>query len=110
MYRSNNMRTNIAADVLRTYVKHNEVVYQFCGELMEVSNDTEKENKENLLNHISQVVSVEIYDKDHCLIKDDFKELNNWSKVDDVFFLLQTIGVLICISRKDALNNGLIAA
>lgn len=39
------MTTNITADILQKYVETHEVVYQFCGELMEVSNDTEKENK-----------------------------------------------------------------
>lgn len=36
------MECIIIADVLRTYIESNEVVYQFCGELMTVSNDTEK--------------------------------------------------------------------
>lgn len=45
------MTTNITADVLRTYIEANEVVYQFCGELMEVSNGKEKENKETLLGY-----------------------------------------------------------
>lgn len=35
--------TNIQiVNILRRYIEQNEVVYQFCGELMEVSNDIEK--------------------------------------------------------------------
>ena len=46
------MITNITADILQKYVETNEVVFQFCGELVEVSNDTEKENKETLIRYL----------------------------------------------------------
>lgn len=36
--------TNIQiVNILRRYIEQNEVVYQFCGELVEVSNNTKKE-------------------------------------------------------------------
>ena len=34
---------------LHYYINNKEVVYQSCGELVEVSNDTKKENKDTLL-------------------------------------------------------------
>ena len=49
------MITNITADILQKYVETNEVVLQFCGELVEVSNDTEKENKETLIRYLRSV-------------------------------------------------------
>ena len=51
----NIMITNITADILQKYVETNEVVFQFCGELVEVSNDTEKENKETLIRYLRSV-------------------------------------------------------
>lgn len=51
---------NITADVLRKYIETNEVVYKSCGELMEVSNDTEKENKDTLLGYFCRANRVEI--------------------------------------------------
>lgn len=54
---------NIKANTLQAYVEANEVVYQFCGELMEVSNGTEKENKETLLDYFRRANRVELYTK-----------------------------------------------
>ena len=53
---------NIISQLLN-YVMNNEVVYQFCGELIEVSNDNEKENKAALLSYLSRAKRIEVYDK-----------------------------------------------
>lgn len=42
---------------------NNEVVYQFCGELMDVFYDNEKENKAALLSYLSRAKRIEVYDK-----------------------------------------------
>ena len=55
------MQNTIAKDKLRNYVKQNEVVFQAFGELMEVANETEKENKEALLSYFDDASSVEVY-------------------------------------------------
>lgn len=101
---------NITADVLRTYIESNEVVYQFCGELMEVSNDTEKENKETLLGYFRRANRVEVYTKHDSWAKDGWPELADWSTDDDVLFLLDGVDVLICVPKKDALEKNLIEA
>ena len=44
------------------------------------------------------------------LEKDGWTELVDWSTDDDVLFLLQDIGVLICVPEKLAIDNKLIAA
>lgn len=95
---------------LRDYIVNNEVVFQACGELIEVANELEEVNRKNLLDDLNRTSKIEVYEKDSLFIKDDFLELNDWSFRDDVLFLLQTVGVLICIARKEVLNNGLIAA
>lgn len=46
------MITNITAGALRTHIETNEVVYQFCGELVEVSNDNGKGEQAPLDNPI----------------------------------------------------------
>ncbi len=104
------MTSKIIADVLRTYVESNEVVYQFCGELMNVSNDNEKENKESLLKYFRRANRVEVYTKHDRWAKDGWPELTDWSMDDDVLFLLDGVGVMICISKKEAIANNLIEA
>ena len=44
---------NIISQLLN-YVMNNELVYQFCCELMDVFYDNEKENKEALLSYLSR--------------------------------------------------------
>ena len=104
------MQNTIAKDTLREYVMRNEVVFQAFGNLVEVANEAEKENREELLAYFDDASSVEVYQKGHWFIKDEFADLDGWATDDDVMFLLQNIGVLICISKKDALNNEIIAA
>ena len=99
---------NIKADALRKYVESHEVVYQFCGELMEVSNNTEKENKETLLGCFRTANRVEVYTKHDRWANDGWPELADWSTDDDLLFLLNGIGVMICIPKKEAIANNLI--
>lgn len=103
------MITNITADILQKYVEANEVVFQFCGELVEVSNDTEKENKETLLRYLRRGDRVEVYTKQDRWAKDGWSELADWSTDDDVLFLLDGVGVMICIPKKESVENHLIA-
>lgn len=102
------MTTNITADILQKYVEANEVVYQFCGELMEVSNDMEKENKETLLGYFRRANRVEVYTKHDSWAKDGWPELADWSTDDDVLFLLDGVGVMIRIPKKEAISNNFI--
>ena len=87
-------------NILRRYIKQNEVVYKFCGELMEVSNDTEKENKETLLGYFRRANRVEVYMKHDRWAKDGWPELADWSTDEDVLFLLDGVGVMIVFQRK----------
>lgn len=105
---SKNMTTNITADILQKYVETNEVVYQFCGELMEVLNDKEQENKEILLGYFHRANRVVVYTKNDRFVKDGWTELADWSTDDDVLFLLDGVGVLICIPKKEAVKNNFI--
>lgn len=102
------MTTNITADILQKYVEANDVVYQFCGELMEVSNDMEKENKETLLGYFRRANRVEVYTKHDSWAKDGWPELADWSTDDDVLFLLDGVGVMIRIPKKEAISNNFI--
>ena len=104
------MTTKITADILLSYEESHEVVYQFCGELMEVSNDTEKENKETLLGYFRRANRVEFYTKHDRWAKDGWSELADWSTDDDLLFLLDGVGVMICIPKKEAIANNFIEA
>ena len=101
------MITNITADILQKYVETNKAVFQFCGELVEVSNDTEKENKETLLRYLRRGDRVEVYTKQDRWAKDGWSELADWSTDDDVLFLLDGVGVMICIPKKESVENHL---
>lgn len=96
--------------IFKEYLQNNEVVFQTLDGLIEVANDIEKENKVNIIEYLDKTASIDIYEKDHMFIKDNFSDLNNWSLKEDVLFLLQPVGVLVCISKKDALKNALIVA
>lgn len=76
---------------------------------MEVSNDNEKENKETLLAYFRRADRVEVYPKNDKVVKNGWTELADWSTDDDVLFLLDGIGVLICIPKNEAVRNHLIA-
>lgn len=104
------MQNTIAKGTLREYVMRNEVEFQAFGNLVEVANEAEKENREELLAYFDDASSVEVYQKVHWFIKDEFADLDGWATEDDVLFLLQNIGVLICVPKKLALDNNLIAA
>ena len=104
------MQNTIAKETLREYVMRNEVVFQAFGNLVEVANEAEKENREELLAYFDDASSVEVYQKGHWFIKYEFADLDGWATDDDVLFLLQNIGVLICVPKKEALNNKLIAS
>ena len=84
---------NLVSQLLN-YVTNNEVVYQFCGELMEVSNDNEKENKAALLSYLSRANRIVVYDKHNDFLKEHWSELVDWSTVDDVLFLLQNVSIV----------------
>ena len=99
------MINTVSIERLYNYVSNNEVVYQFCGELMEVSNDTEKENKETLLGYFRGANRVEIYTKQDRFVADNWEELADWSTEDDMLFLLDGIGVLLCIPKKEVIEK-----
>ena len=82
------MQNTIAKDALREYVMRNEVVFQTFGDLVEVANEAEKENREELLAYFDDALSVEVYQKGHLFIKDEFADLDGWATDDDVLFLL----------------------
>lgn len=104
-----NFENNIKEN-LRTYIFNNEVVFQAFGDLVEVANEAEMENREELLAYFDKASSVEVYPKGHWFIKDEFADLDGWATDDDVLFLLQNIGVLICVPKQHAIENKLIAA
>lgn len=94
---------------LSRYIKNNGMVYQVYDELIEVSNDTEKENQETLLGYFGGDNLVEVYTKHSRWAKDGWSKLSDWATGDDVLFLLDGVGVMICISKKEAVENNLVA-
>lgn len=91
-------------DNLKNYIENNEVVYQVCDELIEVSNSENLENRKSLLEYFKHVNSVEVFQKGASFIHEPFEELDNWATQEDCLLLLQIIGVLICIPRKTAVD------
>ena len=99
---------DISIDNLLDFAKNNEVVYQAFGDLVEVANSKETENRDIIIGYLKQAASVEVYPKGHWFIKDDFADLDGWSTDEDVLFLLQPIGVLICVPKVIASKNNLL--
>ena len=93
---------------LQYYINNNKVVYQFCGELVEISNETMLKNKNALLDFFNRANLIEMYGKHNSFVKNGWPELIEWSTDDDVLFLLDGIGGLICNPPKVALDNNLI--
>lgn len=102
------MNSNIQVDKLCLYVENNEVTFQFCGELIGVSNETEKNNKRKLLSFFRKAKCIEIYDKNNSFVEEGWPELVDCSTDGDVLFLLDGIGVLIRVPKKEAVKNNLI--
>lgn len=65
---------NIISQLL-SYASKNEVVYQFCGELIAVSNNTEKENKKTLSGYFRRANGVNVYTKHDRWVNDGWPEL-----------------------------------
>lgn len=95
---------------LTNYIEHNEVVYQVCGELVELSNSDNSDNHASLLNYLRHASGMEEYTKGYSFIREAFEEIDNWSTEDDALLLLETIGVVVCIPRKLAIDNQIIPA
>lgn len=103
------LTTNIK-DKLQYYISNNEVVYQFCGEVVKTSNETAQKNKKELLGYFKRANLILVYDKNSNFVRSGWSELTDRATDDDVLFLLDGVGVLICISPKEALANNLIVA
>lgn len=97
-----------AINEFRNYIMKNDVVYQRYGELMEVSNDGEESNRTSLLKDLDNACCVEIYHKSDKFITEDFHDIDAWSKDDDVLFLIEAIGTLVCIPKKIAIKHSMI--
>lgn len=103
------LTTNIK-DKLQYYINNNEVVYQFCGEVVKTSNETTQKNKKELLGYFKRANLILVYDKNSNFVRGGWPKLTDRATDDDVLFLLDGVGVLICISPKEALANNLIVA
>lgn len=99
---------SVSMSKLISYIKNNEVVYQVYCDLVEVSNENNSQNRDFLLENFKHVSSVKVLEKGDSYIHESFEELDNWAKADDVLFLLEPIGILICIPCYLALQNKLI--
>lgn len=93
---------------LLDYIKSNEVVYQTYGGLIEVANDSNIGNRNELINLFNRADCVEVYHKDDTFIQEPFENLNNWATKDDIFFLLQIVGVLLCIPKQLVTENAIL--
>lgn len=94
---------------LKNYAISNCVVYQAYGDLIEVADDVHTDERISLLGHFDKASSVEVYKKGDSFIQEPFEDLDKWSTEEDILFLLETIGVLICIPKKEALSNNIIS-
>lgn len=107
--KTNYMRQNQnIKEILNNYLEKNEVVYQVCGELIEVSNNENSGNRKALIGYFRNASNVTLYEKGALFIHDVFNTLDEWSTVDDVLFLLESVGVLLCIPRRIAMEEGMI--
>lgn len=102
--------TKVNIDNLRNYIENNEVVYQVCGELVEVSNAENADKRLSLLFYFGHASGVEAYSKGHHFIHEAFEEIDNWSTDNDVLLLLETMGIVVCIPRKLAIDKQIVPA
>lgn len=96
-------------ELFLNYISTNEVVYQICGELMEVANDNNCYNRNVILDLLAHDSSIELINRNECGTQESFYDLINWSTKDDVMFYVQERGLLICIPQKNAIESKLIA-
>lgn len=73
------MKNMATVNTLYDYVNQNEVVFQSIGNLVEVANEVERENRKELLSYLNDASGVEAFSKGHCSIKNDFPELAGWA-------------------------------
>lgn len=92
------------------YIKNNEVIYQVCDGLIEVSNAGNTENRNALTDFFKKAICIEAFQKNDVIIQESFADLNNWSTDDDTLLLLQDVGVLVCVPKKDVSDNNLMIA
>lgn len=59
-------------ELLLDYIKKNEVVYQVCNDLAEVSNEENKDNRQTLLRYFDKTSNIEIYEKGASFIREPF--------------------------------------
>ena len=95
---------------LQAYIRANEIVYQRCGDLVNVANDVSQDNRADVLHDFKYATGCMVYDKDNSFIREGFADLTSWATEDDVLFLLESIGTLICLPRKEAIEKKIIAA
>lgn len=95
-------------DILKKYIERSEVVFQVSGELIEVSNEGNEDNRKALLEAITHSSNIVLYEKGSSFTHENFEDLDNWATSEDSLFLIEPSGVLICISRKIAIEQGMI--
>lgn len=94
---------------LKLLVENEEVVYQFCDELIEVSGDADEnqmQNRRKLSSCIDNSGTLEICEPEE--IEDTgFSEIANWSTEEDVLILIDEKDLIICVNKEDAIKYNL---
>ena len=91
--------------------KNNYAVSKWCSNVAQPDLQTKAENpdiRSSLLKSLDLVSSIELYQKDDSFIHEPFENLDNWATGDDALFLLEIIGILICIPCKLATAHNLL--
>lgn len=84
----------------QNFIETNEVVYQVSGELVEVSNEDNQDNRNTLLEYLSQTTNIVLYEKGAPFIHEACEELDNWATSEDSLYMLEPICVAVCIPHS----------
>lgn len=87
---------------LSEYIENNDIVYQPCDELIEVSNDKKTNNRKFLLESLAKTSKIEVYLSGSSFIHESFKDIDDWSNDNDCLFFLKPINLIMCIPKAVA--------
>lgn len=93
---------------LKHYIMNDEVVYQECDNLMEISNNENPDNRQYLLGCLNREPSIKVCGRLNLCPNTDFTDLTRWSTKGDVLIFMEASGILMCLPYKSAIESKII--
>ena len=87
---------------LKHYIMNDEVVYQECDNLMEISNNENPDNRQYLLGCLNSEPSIKVCGRLNLCPN------TRWSTKGDVLIFMEASGILMCLPYKSAIESKII--